>query len=90
MPYMPLKGNLLAPVILSHHRLAASSCYSYAAFLLGFDNPRFLQFCSLLPHNHIAKSTSLISAFQRATFGIAGLVLPQLLSWKPIECQFFP
>uniref|UniRef100_A0A8B9Z4D4 Pro-neuregulin-4, membrane-bound isoform n=1 Tax=Buteo japonicus TaxID=224669 RepID=A0A8B9Z4D4_9AVES len=51
-------------VILGHHRLAASSSFSCAAFLLGYDNLRFLQFCSLLSHNHIAKSTSLISAFQ--------------------------
>lgn len=64
--------------------------FSYTAFLLGYDNQRFLQFCSLCSHGHVAKSTFLICAFQWATFGIAGLVLPQLLSWKPNECQLLP
>lgn len=82
--------QLIAPVILYHHRFAESFLSSYTAFLLGYDNQRFLQFYSLCSHGHIAKSTFLICAFQWATFGIAGLVLPQLLSWKPTECQLLP
>lgn len=82
--------QLIAPVILYHPRPAASSLSSYTAFLLGYDNQRFSQFCFLCSHGHIAKSTFLFCAFQWATFGIAGLVLPQLLSWKPTECQLLP